>query len=202
MNRGKFIVLEGLDGSGKTTQAKRLSTYLGKKNYSSLVTKEPTNSPIGLLIREILHKKYSTSPNTLALLYAADRSEHISSEVEPALKNGTHVICDRFVYSHLAYQGAFLPQPTIISYNSHSLITPDLTIFIDTSPEECTRRIVTNRKSLELFDGLEHANNLRANFFAAFEMFGSQMPVKIVNGNQSEDKIFSHLLSIVEELLS
>jgi len=201
MKLGKFIVLEGLDGSGKTTQAKRLLDYLSENKYHCLTTKEPTDGSIGTLALETVRGLSSLSDDTLALLFAADRAEHISRKIRPAIEAGINVICDRFVYSNFAYQGGVVPHSTIFAYNSNFLFPPDLTFFIDTSPEECTRRIISTRKNFELFDGVKRARGIRAEFFKAFETYGKQMPVKIIDGNLSEDDIFNQLLSSVEELL-
>jgi len=198
---GKFIVLEGLDGSGKTTQIKRLVDYLSKNKHHCLTTKEPTDGPIGSLALETIRGLSSLSPDTLALLFAADRSEHILRKIRPALQAGINIICDRFVYSNLAYQGETIPQNTIFAYNSQFLLPPDLTIFIDTSPEECTRRIISTRKSFELFDGVKRASNIRNEFLKAFVTYGKQMPVKIIDGNLDEDEVFKQLINAVEELL-
>ena len=201
MGLGKFIVLEGIDGSGKTTQIKRLADYLCKNKHRCLITKEPTNGPIGSLALETVRGLSSLSPDTLALLFAADRSEHILHDIRPALESGIHVICDRFIYSNLAYQGETIPQKTIFAYNSQFLLQPDLTVFIDTSPEECTRRIISSRKSLELFDGVERARSIRTEYFKAFETYSKQMPVKIIDGNLDEDEIFNQLLNIVNTFI-
>jgi len=201
MKLGKFIVLEGIDGSGKTTQVGRLVDYLNNNGCRCIATKEPTNGSIGTLAMETIRGLSSLSPNTLALLFAADRSEHILHEILPALEAGIHVICDRFVYSNLAYQGETIPHETIFDYNSQFLVQPDLTIFIDTSPEECTNRIASTRKSFELFDGTERAKGIRAEYFKAFGTYSKQMPVEIIDGNLDVDEIFKQLLIVVRALI-
>ena len=201
MKLGKFIVLEGLDGSGKTTQVKRLVEHLSKAKHHCLTTKEPTDGSIGMLAQETIRGISSLSSDTLALLFAADRSEHILRKIRPALEAGINVICDRFVYSNLAYQGDVIPQKTIFAYNSQFLLSPDLTIFIDTSPEECTRRIISTRKNFELFDGVQRAKGIQVEYFKAFAAYGKQMPVKIIDGNLNEDEVFKQLINSVEELL-
>ena len=197
----QFIVIEGLDGSGKTTQINRLVEYLSESKYHCLTTKEPTDGSIGTLAMETVRGITSLSQDTLALLFAADRSDHILRKIRPALEAGINVICDRFVYSNLAYQGETIPQKIIFAYNSQFLLPPDLTIFIDTSPEECTRRIISTRKSFELFDGVKRANGIRTEFLKAFETYGKQMPVKIIDGNLDEDEVFKQLICSIEELL-
>ncbi len=150
--RGKFIVLEGIDGCGKTTQINELYEWLPKsglinKNRTLIKTREPGGSILGREIRDmILNKNKSNSPSILTelLLYSADRAEHISKVILPALQNGNWIISDRFSGSTLAYQGygreisidIIKKLENIVCQN----IKPDLTIFLEISPEESILR--------------------------------------------------------------
>ena len=150
--KGKFIVLEGIDGCGKTTQINELSKWLPKsglidKNATLIKTREPGGSILGREIRDmILNTNESNSPSILTelLLYSADRAEHISKIILPALQNGDWIISDRFSGSTLAYQGygreisidIIKKLETIVCHN----IKPDLTFFLEISPEESIRR--------------------------------------------------------------
>ena len=150
--KGKFIVLEGIDGCGKTTQINQLSKWLPKsglikKNATLIKTREPGGSVLGREIREmILNNNKTNSPSFLTelLLYSADRAEHISKVISPALKNGNWIISDRFSGSTLAYQGygrkinidIIKQLENIVCQN----IRPDLTFFLDLSPEESILR--------------------------------------------------------------
>ena len=150
--KGKFIVLEGIDGCGKTTQINELSKWLPKsglinKNATLIKTREPGGSVLGREIRNmILNNNKSNSPSfiTELLLYSADRAEHISKVISPALKNGNWIISDRFSGSTLAYQGygreinidIIKQLENIVCHN----IRPDLTFFLDLSPEESILR--------------------------------------------------------------
>jgi len=149
---GKFIVLEGIDGCGKTTQINELSKWLPKsglinKNASLIRTREPGGSILGKEIRDmILKNNTSNSPSILTelLLYSADRAEHISKIILPALQNGNWIISDRFSGSTLAYQGygreinidIIKKLENIVCQN----IRPDLTFFLEISPEESILR--------------------------------------------------------------
>ena len=149
---GKFIVLEGIDGCGKTTQINELSKWLPKsglinKNATLIKTREPGGSILGREIREmILNNNKLNSPSILTelLLYSADRAEHISKIILPALQNGNWIISDRFSGSTLAYQGygreisidIIKKLENIVCQN----IKPDLTIFLEISPEESILR--------------------------------------------------------------
>ena len=150
--KGKFIVLEGIDGCGKTTQINKLSKWLPKsgliKNNATLIkTREPGGSVLGREIREmILNKHKINSPSFLTelLLYSADRAEHISKVISPALNNGNWIISDRFSGSTLAYQGygreinidIIKQLENIVCQN----IRPDLTFLLEISPEESILR--------------------------------------------------------------
>ena len=150
--KGKFIVLEGIDGCGKTTQINELSKWLPvsgliDKNATLIKTREPGGSILGREIRDmILSNNKSNSPSILTelLLYSADRAEHISKIISPALKDGNWIISDRFSGSTLAYQGygreisidIIKKLENIVCQN----IKPDLTIFLEISPEESILR--------------------------------------------------------------
>ena len=150
--KGKFIVLEGIDGCGKTTQINELSKWLPKsglinENATLIKTREPGGSVLGREIREmILNNNKTNSPSfiTELLLYAADRAEHISKVISPALKNGNWIISDRFSGSTLAYQGYGREISIDIIKKLEDIvcqdIRPDLTFFLDISPEESILR--------------------------------------------------------------
>ena len=170
---GKFIVLEGIDGCGKTTQINELYKWLPtsgliNKNATLIRTREPGGSCLGREIRDmILYKNRSDSPSLLTelLLYSADRAEHISKIILPALQNGHWIISDRFSGSTLAYQGygreisidIIKKLENIVCQN----IKPDLTIFLDISPEESILRRknkVADRIESEGLDFLKRVN--------------------------------------------
>ena len=152
MARGKFITFEGCDGSGKSTQLRLLSNYLTEQKIPHIFTREPGGGKISEAIREILlsGKNMEMTDECEALLYAASRVQHLSDRVEPALAEGKLVICDRYVDSSLAYQAyarglgdAFVRQINDFALKNY---LPDVTIFIDLSPEEaCSPR---NKDSL------------------------------------------------------
>ena len=143
--RGLFIVLEGLDGAGTTTQAQQLVDWFEAKGHSGHLTAEPSGGPIGRLIRDVLGGTFTgangetlTSP-ALAALFVADRADHLVSEIEPALARGTHVVCDRYVHSSLAYQGIDNDVNWIAAMNA-PMRRPDLTIFVRVDPDVAASR--------------------------------------------------------------
>ena len=196
MPKGKFIVLEGIDGSGKTTQAKNLGNFFEKTGINHLLTKEPTDSSLGRLARAALLMEENFCPEALGLLFAADRADHIKREIFPALEAGALVLCDRYVYSNMAFQGTAIPQKHIAAYHEGFLVYPDLTLFIDADPEESTKRLST-RTSPELYDDLQVSHEVRRQYFNAFKLMGHKMPVTQINGNLKEDEVFKLLKAAV-----
>jgi dTMP kinase len=167
-HRGTFIVLEGLDGSGTTTQAKKLHHYFQAKKIKSILTCEPTDNAIGKLIRDMLtgklyspdsNRKIAPSEKALCLLFAADRLEH-SKDIELFLEKGHHVICDRYVLSSLAYQSLDEEISTrwITEVNA-GCSTPDITVLLKVTPDECTKRIKSRKNVRTIY---EKRNILRA----------------------------------------
>jgi dTMP kinase len=156
--RGAFIVIEGLDGSGKTTQARLLVQKL-RSSHNAVYTTEPSHGKIGSFIREsCLYEEKRLDSAAEALLFAADRVQHVQNEIIPALNEGKLVISDRYVYSSLAYQGsAGLSLSWIEAINKHAL-KPDFAIFLDVAPETVLQRL--NRKK-SIMENLETQRSVR-----------------------------------------
>lgn len=150
--RGFFLVIEGIDGSGKTTQSIRLCEGLRLEGYKTLYTAEPSDGPIGSFIKERILAREKFPPEVEVLLFAADRFEHQSNVIVPALNEGLIVVCDRYFYASLAYQGAQgVDLDWIREVNSFAL-KPDLAICLDVPPEEALARKKGRRDSLEYLE--------------------------------------------------
>ena len=148
-SKGAFIVLEGGDGSGKTTQARSLQSALRHEGYKVHSTAEPSRSTVGRLIRRrILHGK-KTSPEVEALLFAADRFLHIESEIFPALANGKIVVCDRYMHASFAYQGAQGVNADWLREINRFAVKPDLALYLDVPAETGMSRIRRKKSVLE-----------------------------------------------------
>ena len=145
-----FIVIEGIDGCGKGTQTKLLFEYLKDLGKDVLTTAEPTKGPLGKLIREHLSDPF-LDDESLALLFAADRIEHLEREVRPALDANKIVISDRYVYSSIAYQGQKVDIDWVSEINKYA-DRPDLAIFIDITPQLGKRRMKERGDDLEYFE--------------------------------------------------
>ena len=147
--KGAFICIEGLDGCGKTTQAKLLVKKM-RKSHNAVYTAEPSRGKIGAFIRKsCLYGEKRLSSVVEALLFAADRLEHVENEVLPALNQGRLVVSDRYIYSSIAYQGAAgLSLKWIEKINEHAL-RPDFAIFIDVDPKIVMQRLKLNKSVME-----------------------------------------------------
>lgn len=191
--RGKFMVLEGLDGSGKTVQAELLKARIAAacQEKRCFVTREPSESVPGLICRGAIRKSILVEQETLALLFAADRVEHIAKELLPQLDKGNHVVCDRYYFSNFAYQGTGAQMERLIAYNqaAREMLRPDITIFIDVSPEECARRRAAARASEDLYETLESARAIREQYFRAFELLADTERVIKVDGSAPMDEV-------------
>ncbi len=203
--KGKFIVFEGCDGSGKSTQLKLLASYLEGRGTEVYLTREPTDSPFGSLIHSCLTGRISTNEHTIAALFAADRLDHIRNGlngISKKLEEGVTVLCDRFYLSSFAYNGGFVPLEWVISLNSPAMeaLTPDLTIFIDLPPEEGMKR-VSRRGEKERYETLEKQKFIRDNYFALFKRFADRENVAVVRSETSKDATQAHIREIVFQRL-
>lgn len=162
-----FIVIEGVDGSGTTTQLRSLAGWLSERGVAAWITHEPTDLPSGRLVRSVLRGEVEARPETLARLFAADRYEHLYGRegiVERAGR-GELVVCDRYVASSLAYQGQACG-PELPARLNEGYPLPELTVFFDIDPEISMRR-VDGRGEREIFEELEIQKRVRAAYEAA-----------------------------------
>lgn len=192
--QGTFIAFEGIDGSGKSTQIELLTDRLREANIHYYTTMEPTASPIGSLIRQILTGRIRTDYRVIAPLFAADRLDHLLNEVDGVLKKteeGTTVIMDRYYFSSYAYQGVDMPMEDVIQINAQSraLLTPTATVFIDIDPDVALERIARNRAHKELFERRSRLVKVRENYFEAFRKAGNGETILIVDGNQPPEAV-------------
>ena len=191
--KGKFIVIEGIDGCGKTTQIDALSKWLPKsglinKDSKLITTREPGGSLLGKKLRGlILDNNEKNKPSSLAelLLYSADRAEHVSKIISPALKNNDWVISDRFSDSTLAYQGYGRNINLEIIKNIESIVCqgeyPDLTFFLEISPEESISRRknqIPDRIESEGIKFLEKVNE-------GFRLIAKEKKWKVISASQN-----------------
>lgn len=194
IRKGCFVCIEGLDGSGKSTQARLLAERL-HKTRRVLLTVEPSRGRIGTFIRQsYLYGENRLSSVVEALLFAADRVDHVQNEIVPALETGDVVISDRYVYSSLAYQGAAgLSLEWIEKVNSHAL-RPDIALFLDVDLGTVMKRLKP-RKSL--MENLETQERVRG-YYLDLVKVGL---LRRVDGNRVKSEIAEETFSIVQDFL-
>ncbi|HEX4450883.1 MAG TPA: dTMP kinase [Kofleriaceae bacterium] len=194
MSQGRLIVLEGLDGAGTTTQARRLVAQLTQEGRAAHLTREPSDGPVGKLIREMLGGGHAIagqklSQGTFGLLFAADRMDHLQREVEPALARGETVVSDRWYHSSLAYQGTGADRDWIASLNARAR-RPELTIFLQVRPEIAAKRRADAKRREELFEDLEMQREVEAGYRATIaELRAAGEHIETLDGEQSEDAV-------------
>lgn len=192
--KGHFICLEGLDGSGKSTQARFLAERL-RKTHKVVLTVEPSYGRIGTFIRNsYLYGEKRLSSVVEALLFAADRVDHVQNEIIPALEAGKVVVSDRYVYSSLAYQGAAgLGLEWIEKINVYA-IRPDLALFLDVELETVMLRLKPMKSVME---NLETQKKVRS-FYLDLAKTGL---LKRVDGNKAKSEIAEEIFSVVQNFL-
>jgi dTMP kinase len=197
VRRGVFIVFEGLDGSGISTQAAFLEKHLREEGYSTLLTKEPTTGLIGGMIREALKESWNASYKSIQLLFCADRARHLEEVILPAIAKGKIVICDRYIFSTLAY-GFASGVDTHWLYNvNREFRMPDLTVYIDVSPDISVSRLEKGRNHRELFEKRETLSRVRK----AYLNLAKRFKFKIVNGENGIEDTSREVQAIVDSFL-
>ncbi|MCL2204093.1 MAG: dTMP kinase [Defluviitaleaceae bacterium] len=192
----KFIVFEGLEGSGKTTQLRLLAERLKTLGKPYLATRQPSDNPVGALMRTSTDGFLTLENETMALLVAADRYQHVYGEISPALDAGKYVLCDRYYFSSFACQGI---EPgvfaRIAAYNAlvMAYCRPHITFFLDTAPEECMRRITANRDYGGLYDSLSQLEAIRQRYGMIFEDLKETNPTIVIDGNKDEGRIATEI---------
>jgi dTMP kinase len=189
-----FIVFEGLDGSGSTTQARLLSEYLENQGKKTVLTKEPTTRVIGSLIREYLQGKYTTSSKALQLLYASDRADHLSAVITPALQEKKIVISDRYFYSSIAFGSENEEDFLFLQTLYETFLKPDLIIFLRLDPKTCIERIIKRGQKRELF---EHQEKLERVLTFYDRIFSQLQNVLIIDASEDLEKIAQKIQAIV-----
>ena len=204
VRRGLFLVLEGIDGAGTTTQAAALDKALRARGQRTAVTAEPSGGPVGMLLRQALSGRLrghgqAMDATTLALLFAADRADHVAQEIMPALNAGVTVISDRYVLSSIAYQGLELEFPDVTAMNAHAP-APDLTLFLDVPPSVAQKRRAAVRGREELYDALKLQRRIDRNYRRAIAHGLHGGRVVMIDGTLPEGLVTAELLSAIDTL--
>ena len=207
MAHGKFIVLEGLDGAGTTTQLDRLAARVRALGLPVFTTREPSDGPLGHLLRQALAGRLvlpagrgPLSAETLALMFAADRMDHLNAQVNPALAAGSVVICDRYVLSSLAYQGATVPMEWVNELNRAATL-PDLTLFIEVDADTAARRRQQRGTPSELYEEDDLQRRIAAQYRKAIRLREQEEKIVRVAGVDGIEAVTDACWEHVEALL-
>jgi dTMP kinase len=210
-NRGRFVVLEGIDGSGTTTHVARLGDRMRSKKLPVRTTREPSDGPIGTMVRQVLTGRIvvpgGRAPNwaTMALLFAADRMDHIEAEIEPWVAEGGIVISDRYDASSLAYQsvssgkGGSDAVEWIRALNRFCK-RPDLTLVLDVSPDEAARRRASRGEAAQLYE----QNEVQRALAAFYRDLAKHMPndnVVLVDGSGTIADVHERIVAAWQKAL-
>jgi len=195
---GMFIVFEGIDGTGKSTQLHLLAESLNRLGYAVVTTKEPTDGPYGRKIRELFVDRGSVSQEEELEFFIADRQQHVQEVIAPALADGCIVLCDRYYLSTVAYQGANGIDPDLIMSRNKSFPEPDLAIILEIDPSQGIHRIKNLRN--EHPNSFEEESNLRkvAAIFATLQ----HGYILRISGSDTIDKVHSNILGAVKRKLA
>ena len=204
--RGRFIVFEGIDGAGKTTQIELLTKKLTEDGRRVYRTAEPTESVSGGLLRDALSGVSKRTPCEMAALFVLDRIFHNTNPVngiEKMLSDGVDVICDRYYYSSLAYQGSETDAKWVQDMNLScpEIRSPDICIFLDLTPEQSMERIGKGRVTVEIYENVDRLSRVRDRFYGVFEALGDTERICVVNAARSIDEIHRDIVNLVQDIL-
>ena len=202
MNKGKFIVFEGIDGAGKTTQIQLLAKRLREKGIDVDVSAEPTTNESGKALRRALSGQEKKSYCEMAAMFVLDRIGH-NAQIRELVDAGKTVISDRYYYSSLAYQGKATDYAWVRAMNIDcpEIRRPDVCIYLDLTPEESLKRISNGRESVEIYENLEKLTEVRSSFYYAIEDLrkdGEQ--IFIVDASRSLEEISDEIFNIVSNI--
>ncbi len=198
--KGFLITIEGIDGIGKTTQARMLSEFLQSKGYDVVELREPTDSVWGKKIRDLTKHGRDASPKEECRWFLEDRKLDVSQNIIPALNSGKIIVMDRYYYSNMAYQGALgLDMERIRSENEKFAPRPDLVIILDAPPKTGLDRIKNKRnEELNYFETLEYQEKVRELFLRMKDYEN----VKILDGSGSLEEVSEAIIKEVVETLN
>ncbi|MCL4383259.1 MAG: dTMP kinase [Candidatus Marsarchaeota archaeon] len=191
-----FIVFEGIDGSGKTTQAELLYNYLkAKTRKKCFLTREPTDNKIGLFVKSLI-KKQEINPDTVELLFMADRAEHVR-EIKQAAKEKKIIICDRYYFSTIAYGSALGLKTEWLENTNKIFPEPDLTIIFDIDPKAALKRINSRKGNKQYFEKTEFLNKVRKEYKSLSKKYNNIFILNC-NGNITIPEIHKQILNILK----
>lgn len=209
MAKGMFVVIEGLDGAGTTTQARQLADWFDKEGQPIVLTREPSDGPAGFLIRLALTRRLFAVVNdevrkmddaTLALMFAADRMDHVHTTIDPKLEQGVNVVSDRYYLSSFAYQSLGVELAWVRQINS-KCTEPDLTVLLDVPPLVCARRMAKERWQLNLYEDATQLEEIRANYLQITKLLAREgHRVVVLDANRPARDVHRDIKKLVRKL--
>jgi dTMP kinase len=202
--RGKFIVLEGIDGSGTTTQLDRAVSFVNSLGFPAVATREPSHGPIGLLLRQALLGEFNLPDGrrmdggAMALLFAADRRDHLQREIEPHLAAGTTVISDRYLLSSLAYQAEEADRDWVAAL-ARGVPRPDLTVLLDVPVEVAAQRRRAAGRAVERYDADAYLAKVAENYR---RLAKQDSTVVVLDGALAKDQVTDALGRVLAPLFA
>ena len=202
--RGRFIVFEGIDGAGKTTQINLLAKYLSEQGRAVYCTAEPTETVSGGLLRDALSGASRRTICEMAAMFVFDRINHNVNPVngiQKMLADGFDVICDRYYYSSLAYQGSGTDPEWVsnMNLNCPEIMRPDVCIFLDLTPEQSMARINRGRATQEIYENEEKLTQVRNQFYRVFEQLRERDNIQIVDAYRSVEEIHQSIVTLISQ---
>lgn len=216
---GVLVVLEGVDGSGTTTQGDEIVRHLAERRVPHHRTRQPSGGPVGMLIRLALSRRLGQGyafhdaaqeeapravgldEHTMALLFAADRTDHLHAEILPNLRRGKVVVCDRYVLSSLAYQGLTAGDDWVAALNRHAY-TPDLTLYLDLPVERAVERMAASRWTKDLYEEDAVLRRVRDRYRAVIDARHDVVgEVTVVDAARPRDAVAAEVRARVDALL-
>ena len=205
MSQGRFIVFEGLDGAGKTTQLELMEKHLRDLGRQVWRTAEPTVSVTGGLLRDALGGISQRSACELAAMFTLDRIFHNVNPVngiKKILAEGMDVLCDRYYYSSMAYQGSETDADWVrrMNLDCPEIRRPDLCIFLDLTPEQSMERILHNRAAREIYETRERLESVRDRFYRVIEELKNEENIVVVDASRTVEEIHREICGILDEM--
>ena len=203
--KAKFIVFEGIDGSGKSTQVSLLAKKMNDDGIQCHVTHEPTDSLFGASVHQIMTGRMKADERVTALMFAADRLDHLTNDTDGlcnVIDRGITVLCDRYYFSSYAYNSVNVDLDWVMELNrmSASTLRPDLVIFIDVDPDTAVNRLSQGRTHSEIFETRERLTAVREGYLSAFRKFKDEENIVIIDGNNSPEEVFQEVKKAVDKL--
>ena len=203
---GAFIVFEGIDGCGKSTQAQILAERLRQMGQDCLLTREPSDGEVGKLLRRALSGEIKFCEQTMAALFAADRLDHLTNEedgVLKALNAGKIVICDRYYLSTYAYQSVEVDLAWAMALNSQAvkIARPMVNIYLDISVDKALERIKDNRSQIDIYESKERLIHTKKSYESIIARLKDEENIIIINAEQSIEEIAQNIWEQLGELV-